>query len=168
MAKIVIDPPAYFDSNKYKIALIHHNDDLVDLDNLEYLPFQLCPIRCKMTKEEKDLKRRLYRKEYMQRPSTRERITKRLADPEVIAKRKEYAAREDVQRKKKENAKRQRQIRRIIQERSPELYRDVEEAVKRGLLVIAGVDNGSGTTDSSVEPHADTRGDESQESSDLE
>lgn len=85
------------------------------------------------TKKEKEAHRRLYRKEYSTRPATREKIAKRLADPEVQRKRKEYAEREDVKRRKKERAAEARAVRRKLKEEMPETYEQLSERVRREM-----------------------------------
>ena len=102
--------------------------------NPQYLTLTLREAIVFKTKKEKEAHRRLYRKEYSTRPSTREKISKRLADPEVQRKRKEYAEREDVKRRKKEKAAEARAVRRKLKEEMPETYEQLAERVKQELI----------------------------------
>lgn len=80
------------------------------------------PVKLLKTLQEKNEARRQYRKEYMSRPDVQVKVKKRMNDPLLIEKRKEYAARDDVKKRKQELAARSRSIKRILKEREPTLY----------------------------------------------
>jgi hypothetical protein len=120
-------------------------DPLVGLqkgDELSYINTQgeriICPWEVKMvtpqlTDPERQKARQGYRKEYMKKPKTIAKVKARMADPEVIAKRKVYAEREDVKKRKKELAARARAIRRALKETQPENYELLKLKVENAL-----------------------------------
>lgn len=108
-----------------------------------------------LTDPERQKARQGYRKEYMKKPKTIAKVKARMADPEVIAKRKVYAEREDVKRRKKELAARARAIRRALKETQPENYEllklKVEEALRQNAeWVESHVSDGAGAAEGSL------------------
>lgn len=89
------------------------------------IPIEARAVKLMKTDEEKRKDRRKYRKEYMSRPINQDKLKKRLADPDVIAKRKEYASREDVKIRKQQLAARNRSVRQLLKEKEPDLYRQL-------------------------------------------
>lgn len=89
------------------------------------LPYSIRNVKYLQSKEEKESKRRLYRREYMKKPHVQEKIKARLNDPEVKKKRKEYSERSDVKERKKELSSKARAIRKLLKERDPEYYNEL-------------------------------------------
>jgi hypothetical protein len=81
--------------------------------------------------------RKDYLNEYRSRESTIERRKQKAMDPEEIRKKQEYAAREDVKERKRENAKKTRLLKKVIQSKYPDIYdkslADVNEAYLRSI-----------------------------------
>lgn len=89
------------------------------------IPYEVRYARVKKNEKEKEHDRRLYSREYMKRPDVREKIQKRLKSPKVIAAKAVYAARTDVQERKKEIAKQKRRHFRLVKEEYPETHVEV-------------------------------------------
>lgn len=106
-------------TNVKSLFFVNENGDNVEVQ------VQKRPVKLLKTQEEKNLAKRLYRKEYMARPEVQCKIKKRMNDPILIEKRKEYAARDDVKKRKQELAARSRSIKRILKEREPQMYYDL-------------------------------------------
>lgn len=138
VTKILCDVPEEFDSAEHDIALISKVDNK-DIEPLIYetLPHMVREVRIKKTPQEKAETRRLFRREYIRLPYVQETLKKRLSDPTVIAKRKEYAEREDVKQHKKDLAKQQRQIRKHLKDKAPQLYEEILKEVKQACLTCA-------------------------------
>lgn len=97
--------------------------------------YELREVFVKKNKDELTQHRRVYRKDYAKRPYVRESTKKRLEDPEVIAKRKNYSAREEVKQRKMALAKVNRIIRNKLKEKDPDLY----VALRGSAAEVAGV-----------------------------
>lgn len=89
-------------------------------------------ITIKKTKEEQIAHRRAYRKKYSRRPHVIAKTRKRLEDPDKKAKRKEYANRESVKKRKQELAALGRSVRRKMKEEMPEVYFKLVSEVLQG------------------------------------
>lgn len=143
MSKIVCDKPTDFLSEQYKLIAIQVYDPEVgylmpDLTNLKVnhivlKNFKICDVRIKKTPEEKAEKRRHYRREYMKKPKTIEKLKARLLDPVIAKQRKEYAMSPEVMERKRQSAKKQRAIGRILKHEKPEIYRTLVEKAEKLL-----------------------------------
>lgn len=120
---IVIKPPSE-DFPKQGIARF----DITPGVPLE-LPFELKLVKPKRTDAEKAEHRRLYRKEYVSRPDVRAKILKKMSDPEIQRKRKEYGMREEVKLRKKVLAARTRALKRELKMQNPQLYQDLMSVI---------------------------------------
>lgn len=107
------------------------------MEKIEDCNLKMSRVKFIQSKEEKEMKRRHYRAEYMQKDYVIEKSRMRQKDPEVIKKRKEYAAREDVKRQKKETSANTRALRKELKVTNPDLYKtlmdkiEVKKAYKR-------------------------------------
>jgi hypothetical protein len=97
------------------------------------LDYKLAKVRVKKTDEEIKQAKRTYRREYARRPQVKERIKKRLENPESKEKRLRYASKEEVKERKKFLAARNRKIRNELKRLDPELYRDLEKDVTESM-----------------------------------
>jgi len=88
-------------------------------------------LRLKKTDAEKASARRLYRKEYMQRPIVREKQAARAKDPEVQRKKMEYAQKPEIKQRKKELTARGRIIKRELKEQHPQLYHTILKKIEK-------------------------------------
>ncbi len=113
-----------------------HNDTKISsvIDGeIVNLPWEMRLATPQMTMIEKDKTRRMYRKEYMKKPSTIEKVRERMNNPTVIQKRKEYSERPEVKLRKKELAARSRAIRRELKESQPENYESIRRKIEEEL-----------------------------------
>lgn len=85
-------------------------------------------------------RRAKYRQEYRQRPAVKLAIQKKNSDPEVVKKRKEYARRPTVQRRKRHLAKRRRLALRFLEKENPELLLKFITLADRSLSSADGSD----------------------------
>jgi len=92
------------------------------LVNGEPISFEVREIKKKKTREEKAEQKRLYRKEYNQTPKQREKMLKKMNDPEAIAKRKAYSELPYVKDRKKLQSQRSREIKRKLKQQDYSLY----------------------------------------------
>lgn len=93
------------------------------------LPYEIRLVKLKRTEEEKKAIRRIYTKNYLSRPHVKEKIAKRLNDPDNVKARKEYASKPEVKERKRELNKRNRAIRNVLKQQKPEIYREIVESV---------------------------------------
>jgi hypothetical protein len=119
MEKLIVEPPAGF--NPKTDSLFYASEKVGALE----VPFKLQKIKPLKSREEIRAKRREYRRQYSQRPEVQAKIKKRLSDPNVIAKRKEYSERKEVKERKKQLALRARQIKSKLKETYPEIYEEL-------------------------------------------
>lgn len=123
MSKLVCDLPEGIDTRIQEV--------IVKLGMNEFpVKCKIAEVKVKKTKEEKDRAKRLYRKEYSKRPLVQEKIKARLSNPEVIAKRKAYSEREDVKKRKKEIAARNRMIRNVLKYENSDLYKEIVNKIE--------------------------------------
>jgi hypothetical protein len=108
--------------------------------SLLQLAYKVCDVRVKKTEKEKDERKRIYRKEYVTRPSVQEKIKARLADEEIQKKKREYAAREDVKKRKQELAREGRLIKKKLKAENPDLYKQIAQAVKESIITCEDVE----------------------------
>lgn len=119
--KIVCEVPSVFNPRTSNILMSDSEG------HFHTLPFKVAEVKMKKTIEEKLKEKRAYRDDYMKRPHVQEKAKKRLADPELMAKKREYAQRPEVKQRKKELAARARLVRRELKTRYPELYNEILE-----------------------------------------
>jgi hypothetical protein len=128
MAYLVCDRPLYFEEKRHRIAMV----DAISGSVFQLLEHRFADVKFKKTKEEKEERRRLYRQKYMKRPHVLEKLKKRLADPAVVKARKEYAEKPEVKERKKNNAKRNREIPSKLKKLAPAIYHEIVKQVTHG------------------------------------
>lgn len=85
-------------------------------------PIEIRQMKLMKTDKEKKEARRIYRKEYMSRPASIEKMKQRMSDPEFQKKKKEYSARQDVKERKKELSAKNRLVKKCLMEKYPAIY----------------------------------------------
>lgn len=123
-------------------------------DSCDYLRTELRKkheLRLKKTDKQKTEDRRIYRKEYQTRPLTIEKNAKRREDPLVKEKKKNYASKTEVKERKKELNKRQRKIKRLLQQERPDIYNDLIRKLEEDNNGYNS--NGCSTCGDFTEPH---------------
>ncbi len=129
MAQVVVERPQYFDESKHRIAMV----DALSGNVFQLLEHRIGDVKFKKSKEEKDNRRKLYRKIYTKRPHVMEKLKKRMMDPLTIRKKKEYAAREDVKERKKVLSKRKSIIPAKLKALAPAIYHEIMSEVTRDM-----------------------------------
>ena len=114
-------PPGMADHDIPNCGVIHFIDNELDLE----LPFEIRQIKLKSTDEEKRKRRRLYTKQYIKRPDVQAKIQARLNDPIKIKQRQDYAKQPEVKERKRALNKRNREIRKLLKDEKPEVYKEL-------------------------------------------
>jgi hypothetical protein len=131
MSKLVCEVPEGFNPSSGKLKMSYMNVNGLECFTKNDVPFKVAEVRLKKTKEEKNKAKRIYRKSYVNKPLVKERMKKRLEDPETVAKRKEYSQRPEVKQRKKDQAALNRRIRNALKHEHSALYlqiaRELEE-----------------------------------------
>ncbi len=127
MSWVVCPRPQYFKEGRHRMAMVEATNGTV----FQLLEHRFADVRFKKTPEEKEERRRLYRQKYMKRPNVVEKLRKRLADPQTIKARKEYAERPQVKERKKQLAKQNREIPAKLKNKAPELYKEIIKEVRK-------------------------------------
>ena len=81
------------------------------------------------TEEEKIAAKRVYRRKYAHKESTRAKMLEKAKNPDRIAKRKAYAAKPEVKKRKQELAALNRSVRRKMKEELPHMYNKLVEDI---------------------------------------
>jgi len=92
------------------------------LDKWENLPYSVRRIKLLKTPAEIEARKKRYRKEYSKREKVRAKAEARAKDPAEIKRRKDYAARDDVKKRKREQSTQARAIKRMLKKMKPDLY----------------------------------------------
>lgn len=110
----------------FSIIPSEHQLALCDLAGnfIKAVDYAVRKVRIIQNEEEKMKNRRMYRKEYMKRPKTIEKLREKLKDPRVIAERQQYANKPEVKERKKLLTKRARILKKIIKEKHPDIYNE--------------------------------------------
>lgn len=135
VTRLVCDLPSNFQLPR--LGTVHY----YSADSQDFpveLPYEVRLVKLKRTAEEKRRARRAYTREYTSRPEVRAKIHKRLADPEKVKARQEYAAREDVKERKKELSRRNREIRAKLKSEKPEIYAQLLSEIQARVSVAGG------------------------------
>ena len=144
MSFIVCNKPERFDDGRDSVWYGElPNADLMRLD------FRIADVRFKLTAEEKAERKRLYRRNYNQKPEVKQKQKERLTKPEERKKRQEYQSRPDVIERKRELSALQRIQNRILKQKDPEHYKKIQREAK--MIMEARVRNQDGSSTSGEE-----------------
>ena len=127
MSHVIFPRPEVFDpsSDRNTLSVYFVLEDQAGSHPPVFPDFKVRNIKVLKSQEEKEDTRRKYRRAYAQRADVRDKINKRLSNPDIIAKRKEYASRPDVKLRKQQLAGRARAIKRLLKEKEPKLYNNL-------------------------------------------
>jgi hypothetical protein len=115
---LVYGPKTEDDQKKTVRSALRPLED--DIDVMEMTMRQMNTIM--MDDNDRLTLKRIARRAYARRPAVKEKAIKYAKDPKTIKRRKEYEAREDVKRRKRESRRRKTALIRTFRELNPELY----------------------------------------------